>query len=131
MTVICAKSPWFFLVLRNLYKTDIGVILQSIFDVSIPRIVRKECFTPAPKIDSALCLLEPNNKYQIDDFEGFKNFVHLAFAMRRKTLVNNLKSKYEKEYILLALKELNFNENIRPEEIDVENFVKLFNKLHK
>jgi 16S rRNA (adenine1518-N6/adenine1519-N6)-dimethyltransferase len=36
-----------------------SVILQSIFDVSIPRIVRKECFTPAPKIDSALCLLVP------------------------------------------------------------------------
>ena len=71
-----------------------SVILQSIFDVSIPRIVKKECFTPMPKIDSALCLLIPHLKYDISDFEGFKNFIHLAFSMRRKTLVNNLKSNF-------------------------------------
>ena len=68
-----------------------SVILQSIFDVSIPRVVKKECFTPSPKIDSALCLLIPNNKFNIKDFNGFKDFVHVAFSMRRKTLVNNLK----------------------------------------
>ena len=104
-----------------------SVILQSIFDVSIPRVVRKECFTPAPKIDSALCLLIPNDKYKIKNFNGFKNFVHQAFSMRRKTLVNNLKSQYNKETIVENLKLLGLNENTRPEEISVENFVKLFN----
>ena len=104
-----------------------SVILQSIFDVSIPRIVRKECFTPAPKIDSALCLLIPNNKYNISDFNGFKNFVHLAFSMRRKTLVNNLKSRYDKDLVVENLKKLNLSESVRPEELTVENFVKLFN----
>ena len=104
-----------------------SVILQSIFDVSIPRIVRKECFTPAPKIDSALCLLIPNDKYKIKNFNGFKNFVHQAFSMRRKTLVNNLKVQYNKETIIENLKLLGLNENTRPEEISVENFVKLFN----
>ena len=103
-----------------------SVILQAIFDVSISRIVKKECFTPAPKIDSALCLLIPNNKYNITNFDGFKNFVHLAFSMRRKTLVNNLKSVYSKEEIIANLKTLNLGESVRPEEITVENFVKLF-----
>ena len=107
-----------------------SVILQSIFDVSIPRIVKKECFTPMPKIDSALCLLVPHNKYQISNFEKFKNFVHLAFSMRRKTLVNNLKSDFEKENIVKVLSEFGYSEMVRPEEINVQNFINIFNLLN-
>ena len=108
-----------------------SVILQSVFDVSIPRIVKKECFTPAPKIDSALCLLIPNNKFNIENFNGFKDFVHVAFSMRRKTLVNNLKHLYSKESILKNLATLNLSESVRPEEISVENFVKLHKLFEK
>lgn len=108
-----------------------SVILQSIFDVSIPRIVKKECFTPTPKIDSALCLLVPHNRYQIDNFNKFKEFVHLAFSMRRKTLVNNLKFKYEKEKVVEVLETFNYLETVRPEEISVENFIKIFQLLCK
>lgn len=107
-----------------------SVILQAIFNVSIPRIVKKECFTPAPKIDSALCLLIPHNKFNISNFEGFKNFVHIAFSMRRKTLVNNLKQKYDKEKIISVLKKFSYNENVRPEEISVENFINIFENLN-
>lgn len=106
-----------------------SVILQSIFHVSIPRIVKKECFTPAPKIDSALCLLIPHDKYQISNFEEFKNFIHLSFSMRRKTLVNNLKQKYKKEKIIEVLDKFNYLETVRPEEISVENFINIFENL--
>lgn len=107
-----------------------SVILQSIFDVSIPRIVKKECFTPQPKIDSALCLLVPHSKYKISNFNMFKDFIHLSFSMRRKTLVNNLRSKFEKEKIINILKEFNYSESVRPEQISVENFINIFNKLN-
>ncbi len=106
-----------------------SVILQSIFDVSIPRTVKKECFTPSPKVDSALCKLVPHNKYVISNFEEFKNFVHLSFSMRRKTLLNNLKKKYEREKIITTLKNFNYTELTRPEEINVENFIKIFEML--
>lgn len=108
-----------------------SVILQSIFDVSIPRIVRKECFTPMPKIDSALCLFVPHNNYQISDFEGFKNFIHMAFSMRRKTLINNLKTKFNKDEIVRVLSKFDYLETVRPEEISVENFINIFENLKK
>ena len=108
-----------------------SVILQSIFDVSIPRIVKKECFTPMPKIDSALCLLVPHRKYQISNFAKFKDFVHLSFSMRRKTMVNNLKSKFEKEKVVEVLNKYNYKETVRPEEISVQNFINIFNELNK
>lgn len=106
-----------------------SVILQSIFDVSIPRVVKKECFTPMPKIDSALCLLVPHNKYNISNFDKFREFVHLAFSMRRKTLVNNLKQKFNKDLVVDVLKKIGLNESVRPEEISVEGFINIFNRL--
>jgi len=108
-----------------------SVILQSIFDVSIPRIVKKECFTPMPKIDSALCLLVPHNKYKISNFEKFKEFVHLSFSMRRKTLINNLKQKFQKEKVVEVLKHFDYLETVRPEEISVENFINIFETINK
>lgn len=105
-----------------------SVCLQAIFDVSMPRIVKKENFTPAPKVDSALCLLVPHNKFYVD-FKTFSAFVAQAFAMRRKTLLNNLKQKFEKENLILNLKNLGYKENVRPEEIAVEDFVLLFKNL--
>ncbi len=106
-----------------------SVILQSIFDVTMPRIIKKECFTPSPKIDSALCKLVPHNKYKISSFEKFKEFVHLSFSMRRKTLINNLKNKYCKEQIISSLVSLNYKETTRPEEISVKDFISLFELL--
>ena len=106
------------------------MILQSIFDVSIPRIVKKECFTPSPKIDSALCKLVPNDKYKIADFEGFKNLIHQSFAMRRKTLINNLKNNYDKQKVEKILNEFGYPATVRPEQISVDNFVKIYEKLN-
>ena len=106
-----------------------SVILQSIFDVTMPRVVKKECFTPSPKVDSALCKLVPHNKYQIENFNDFKNFIHLAFSMRRKTLINNLKSNYDKDLVIQCLKSFGYAETVRPEEISVKNFIELYKLL--
>ena len=103
-----------------------SVILQSIFDVSIPRIIKKECFTPSPKIDSALCKLVPHDRYKISDFEKFKDFIHKSFSMRRKTLVNNLKQNLDKEKVISTLQKFGYKETVRPEEISVENFIKIY-----
>ena len=68
-----------------------SVILQSIADVKYVRTIKRECFTPAPNVDSALIKLDLKlNKYNIEDRGFFANFVHNSFAMRRKTLVNKI-----------------------------------------
>lgn len=106
-----------------------SVILQSIFSVTMPRVIKKECFTPSPKVDSALCKLVPKKDCHIKEFDKFKNFVHLAFSMRRKTLVNNLKSKYNKSAMEEVLTKFSYPINVRPEDISVENFINIFNLL--
>ena len=107
-----------------------SVILQSKYSVSIPRVVKKENFIPSPKVDSATVKFVPNNKFQFKDFSAFRNFVHLCFSMRRKTLVNNLKGAFDKERVLALLGEMKKSSSVRPEELSVEEFVFLFNKLY-
>ncbi len=109
-----------------------SVILQSVADVKLKKIVKKECFTPAPKVDSALIEIKINDKkFEIKDYKNFCDFVHKSFSMRRKTLINNLTKNYSinKEKIIENLLKLNYNENTRPEQISVKNFVKLYNFL--
>ena len=116
-------------------KKDYGItsiILQSIADVSYEKTVAKECFTPMPKVDSALVKIElRKDKFNILDFEFFTKLIHTSFSMRRKTLINNLTKSFDfsKEYLIENLKKLGYSETVRPEEISVENYVKLSNIL--
>ena len=109
-----------------------SVVLQAIADVSYEKTVKKECFTPMPKVDSALIKISFNKqKLDIKNYEKFKELVHSAFSMRRKTLVNNLTKNLNisKENLLQCLNDLGLEVNVRPEDISVENYVKLANKL--
>ena len=101
-----------------------SVCLQAKYHISIPRVIKKECFTPSPKVDSALCKLIPHNLYDID-FDEFSSFVEKAFSMRRKTLMNNLKPHFDKDKISFSLLKLGLEINVRPENLSVEQFVEL------
>jgi len=67
------------------------------------------------------------------NFEKFKEFVHASFAMRRKTLINNLMSKlnFERDFLVDIFNKLDFSVTIRPEDLSVEKFIELFNYLFK
>ncbi len=108
-----------------------SVILQSIADVKYVRTIKRECFTPAPNVDSALIRLDLKlDKYGIVDRKFFVDFVHNAFAMRRKTLVNNLLKKYNVSRMEIEnlLKSFELGVMIRPENLSVDVFVKICNK---
>lgn len=111
-----------------------SVILQSIADVKYVRTIKRECFTPAPNVDSALIKLDLRlDKYDIEDREFFVKFIHNSFAMRRKTLVNNLLKSYNigRLQIESLLTDCELNVMIRPENISVDKFVELANKFKK
>lgn len=111
-----------------------SIILQSVADVKYIRTIKKECFTPVPKVDSALIRLDLNlKKFNILNIEFFNKLIHNSFAMRRKTLINNLLKSYDisREEIENLLAEIGYNPMARPEEISVEKFVEFSNLLCK
>jgi 16S rRNA (adenine1518-N6/adenine1519-N6)-dimethyltransferase len=74
--------------------TQIHARPQILFDV--PR----AAFRPAPKVDSAVVLLEPRDaaeEWNLPDKAAFLRFASSCFQYKRKTLRNNLAPAYGKE----------------------------------
>ncbi len=92
--------------------------------------VSKKYFSPAPKVDSAIILIDNINKdlfkkEQIKE-EDFWNIVHHGFAHKRKVLVNNLKEHGRQDLQLNKVFEtLNLDKKIRAEDLSLENWIKL------
>ena len=103
-------------------------------DITITRIVGRQMFHPAPNVDSAIVHFNMNkNKYDVKNLKHFTTLVKASFAMRRKTLMNNLKQKYgySNEEIIHLFSSCNIKEKVRAEDLSIEQFVALSNKLNQ
>ena len=107
-----------------------SVILQYYFTCKKTRVVSKKMFTPAPKVDSAVITMRRKTDVPFDG--DFSNFVRKMFAMKRKTIVNNLASAgFEKTKILAALAETGVAETARAETLDFGTIRQIFEKIIK
>ncbi len=111
---------------------DMSVLSLSVQFYGEPEIVsfvsRKD-FYPAPKVDSAVIkIIIKKNLPKIDE-KKFFDFVRSGFINRRKLLIKNLKNylgKKNKETIDKAFEKMGFSNNIRAQELAVEDWLKLF-----
>jgi 16S rRNA (adenine1518-N6/adenine1519-N6)-dimethyltransferase len=101
----------------------LSVMLQAQFRVEKLFIVPPGAFTPAPKVDSAIVRLTPLPADQVAwrDPERFGRVVAQAFAMRRKTLRNNLKGLIAIE----AMEAIGIDPGCRAETLSVADFARL------
>lgn len=90
-------------------------------------LIPKTAFYPIPKVDSALITLVPTPP-PLEPVEPFLEMLQLAFQMRRKMLTSSLRI-YGKEKIKQALNDLHLPLTSRPEELSLDDFLKLFNFL--
>jgi len=96
--------------------------------------VNRNMFTPAPNVDSAIVRIDfVRNKYNIDNTKTLDDTIKCAFAMRRKTIENNLKSyfRFSSEIIKEIIKESNIPQGIRGEKLTTEELVRLANVINK
>jgi 16S rRNA (adenine1518-N6/adenine1519-N6)-dimethyltransferase len=87
-------------------------------------------FTPRPKVDSAVIRLDW--KPGVIDNRGFTDFVHRAFASRRKKLLNNLASifpSHSREDLLKNLDQAGIPAGARPEVVSIDQFLGVYNRL--
>lgn len=99
------------------YRTDAKKI------TNVPRTV----FIPAPNVDSAIIRLDKykTKVYEAKNEEFFFEFIRLCFSQRRKTLINNLSAKFDKQLIIKMLNHFNIKENVRSEELEIKDFINL------
>lgn len=105
-----------------------SVFVQANADAKITRIVNKKMFYPIPKVDSCIVKLTPkDNVYSNNFFDFLKN----CFAMKRKTLVNNLEKAYGIKKLTLEekLKKLNISENARADGLAIDELNKIYKQI--
>jgi len=107
------------------------VALSLFFDLSYLCRVRASSFYPAPKVDSAVLVLDSKKPLirEKERQEAFLAFVATAFSHKRKVVRRSLLKFAEKEAVEKAL--LPFGLNIRPEEIRCDQWIELFCALEK
>jgi 16S rRNA (adenine1518-N6/adenine1519-N6)-dimethyltransferase len=90
-------------------------------------------FSPPPKVHSSVLRLTIAPRFeelQVPPQE-FIQFLKTAFAMKRKTLVNNLKAVYPETQIKAGLKQAGVRPDVRAEAIDLEKMATIFRQLEK
>jgi len=117
-------------------ERDCGAITIAVNYYSTPKMlfkVNRGSFMPAPNVDSAVIRLDISRtpKYSPNDEKLFFNIVHAAFSQRRKQLINPVASalKIEKAVLSEKLTACGIKTTARPEELKMEDFVALSDKL--
>ncbi len=102
----------------------LSVLLQAFYEIKYLFTVNENVFIPPPKVKSAVIRLTRNSTKQIDcNEELFFKVVKSAFNQRRKTLRNSLRGYYTPEKLSAEI----FNK--RPEQLSVNEFIELTNKI--
>ncbi|MCC5791245.1 MAG: 16S rRNA (adenine(1518)-N(6)/adenine(1519)-N(6))-dimethyltransferase RsmA [Legionellaceae bacterium] len=101
----------------------LSVICQYYCHVEHLFTVPAHCFTPAPKVESAIVRLSPHTTaiYPPIARPALEAITARGFSMRRKTLANNLKGYLSAE----QLRTLQIDPTQRPEQVAVADWVRL------
>ncbi|MCD7727920.1 MAG: 16S rRNA (adenine(1518)-N(6)/adenine(1519)-N(6))-dimethyltransferase RsmA [Ruminococcus sp.] len=94
--------------------------------------VKRGSFMPPPNIDSCVIQLEiKDTPPKVSDEKFFFETVKAAFSQRRKTLVNSLSSYFNlsKEKVITVVKSVGLKETVRPEQLQMDDFISLADSL--
>ena len=117
---ICAKPP------------DMNLLALSVQIFGKPEIIKivpASCFSPKPKVDSAIIKISEisdsffrKNSISQDEFFGV---IRRAFSQKRKMLTTSLAGILPKSYVESALAEAGAHNKARPEELGPEQWAKI------
>ncbi|MBR3319489.1 ribosomal RNA small subunit methyltransferase A [Candidatus Saccharibacteria bacterium] len=115
---ICPKES-------KLNNSSLSLFVDNYAEAHLGPIVTKEFFTPPPKVNSRLIIIQPREKPITN--EETLDFIHRSFASPRKKLSANLStftnlSKIDAEEVL---SKLNINATARPSDLNLQDYVKL------
>lgn len=101
-------------------------------EAKIMRKVGRQVFYPAPNVDSAVVRVDIEDRYAAHgDIKTVKKLIRAGFAMRRKTLVNNISAAFpiSKEEAAAILTNLGYRPAVRGEALSLEDYLKIADAL--
>ena len=113
------EDGWGMLAVRAQYLTEPRLAMD----------VPAACFTPAPKVDSAFVVLEKRDMpaVSVRSEDDFFRIAGAAFALRRKTMTNNLCATMhmERADALALMNQAGLDEKVRGEKLTLEELARL------
>lgn len=111
--------------------TLLSLSVQNHADVELGPLVKRDMFTPPPKVDSEVIVFTPKNKPEISD-EIF-DIIKIGFSSPRKKLFTNLSNglKISREDIKHYFEKLKLSIDSRPADLSLKDWEKLANFIHK
>jgi 16S rRNA (adenine1518-N6/adenine1519-N6)-dimethyltransferase len=110
---------------------SLSVLLQVYTTPTIEMFLPPDCFSPRPKVDSALVrfVVHEVPKVEINDEKAFRRVVRASFGHRRKILRNALKSilpeTHLTEELNSVMESLEIDPTRRAETLSLEEFARL------
>lgn len=109
----------------------VSIIVQALCNAKRVAKCPPEAFWPRPKVQSTMLRLDvssPRNA-ALSSPGPFARFVRSMFLHRRKTLINNARSLEDAANVIAAIQRLGITENARPENLSVQEWISLWNKI--
>ncbi len=116
----------------NIKTKDYGsitVFAKFFFEVKFHKRFPPNFFIPRPDVYSSLIELKRIREFR-ETYQGFLQFVHKAFNRRRKKLLTTLSEFYNFDFSKI-FKDLGLNENVRPEDVSVDEFFAIYSLFEK
>jgi len=109
----------------------LGLSAQIYANVTLGPVVKREFFTPPPKVDSQVVILEPLETPRAS--ETTLSLIKLGFIAPRKKLLSNLAMGLQlpRDQILEYFASNGISENARPADLTIENWCALEKNIHK
>jgi len=111
-------------------RSPLGITIERMGQVQIAKKVPPSVFWPAPKVESAIVQILLDKNYDLASKRPWRRLLKVAFARRRKTLMNNLACVYDffkdREQAYGLLKELGLSPTVRAEELNADDWQRLY-----
>ena len=105
-------------------ETMLSLMVKNYAKVYPGVVVPKEEFTPPPKVDSQVIIMEPKEVPEVPE-EVFK-LIQIGFSSPRKKLVHNLTTLKSKEETAEILTKLGISIDARPADLKLKDWERLF-----
>ncbi|MGI6175143.1 MAG: 16S rRNA (adenine(1518)-N(6)/adenine(1519)-N(6))-dimethyltransferase RsmA [Christensenellales bacterium] len=110
-------------------KKEYGILSVATRYYSEPRMmmhVPPGCFYPKPSVESTVIRLDVREDLPAEEqTNAFFRLVKISFAQRRKTILNNLTAGYGRERAQSALHAAGLEQNLRAEQLSIQQFIEL------
>jgi len=95
--------------------------------------IPRGAFVPVPNVDSSFVQICANGRQGVAPTTAFANFLKAIFAARRKTMLNAVSNALDmsKSDVQALLDTVGVDSGLRPEQISVEQFAKLWQHVSK